>query len=367
MKMNRREFLIASALATAGVGLPSILRSHIPASDRVRVGIVGVKGRGARHIAEYLSLPGVDIVALCDTDRDALRNGEVMVSEALLERPALYSDWRRLIDQQDIDAISITLSQAARTEVAIAACMTGKDVLIERPATFLDDLTRLSHAAEASGRVVGQTYSPRFAGASDCRTEITTQSFDSINVARTSRTIPTTPIIPYGADGRDQDGLRRLLFAPIEEFDYAKAILGVGSPISVSCVSVQGIERGEITRAGSRFEFDSASGSKHIEIESIGVFSDLLDSSDEASTITFDGDRAAFSVRSDCNLIYGRHGWPSIWSNFLECVRSRRPLDLYAPISDLTASLKILQLAELSVISGRPVLRDQNSISKATR
>ena len=75
-EINRRDFLIAGAagLTTLGsaayLGRPGIVMG---ASDRVRVALCGIRGRGGDHLHNYAQLPNVQIAALCDIDENVLR------------------------------------------------------------------------------------------------------------------------------------------------------------------------------------------------------------------------------------------------------------------------------------------------------
>ncbi|MDX2043796.1 MAG: Gfo/Idh/MocA family oxidoreductase [Acidobacteriota bacterium] len=366
MSISRREFLVLSALGGAGLAVPPARRAQTAASDRVRVGIIGDCVRSVRHFAAYSSIPGVEVVAFCDTNELPSPAREPALANTGAGRAVRYSDWRGLLDRNDIDALSITTNQKTQAEIAAAACSIGKDVLLEYPNRSLDELTRLSRLAEANGRIVGQVYNARFSGSLEARSEITPYLLDQLNLARACRSMPLIKPQPGGPPTHSHEGYGQLLAAPVEELDYARGVLGVQAPSFVSCIALQQAGPSEVLRAGLRFVFDTASGPKAVELDLVGVpyktstanrnkepakFHQVGDT----GFIAFAGEASAFNVTSNHGLLFDPCDSPSVWDNFIGCVRSRRPADLFAPVSDFTASLNMLRLAEISMTSGRPI------------
>src|SRR5207253_9275597 len=101
--MNRRYFLGSAVSAGA------LLRSSAAASpnDRVRVACVGVRGRGRDHIRAYSQMANVEIAAVCDIDESVLNGRVAEIEKAKGNRPAAYTDLRKLLDDKSIDAVSI--------------------------------------------------------------------------------------------------------------------------------------------------------------------------------------------------------------------------------------------------------------------
>src|SRR5437667_9277175 len=109
-KASRRDFLKITGASVAGTALSvpaSAYAGIVGANDRVRVAICGVRGRGHDHIRGFAKVPGVEIAALCDADENVL-NQRLSDVEALgVPKPKGYWDIRKLLDDKDIDAISI--------------------------------------------------------------------------------------------------------------------------------------------------------------------------------------------------------------------------------------------------------------------
>jgi predicted dehydrogenase len=130
--IDRRHFIISS------VALPAALSSTAFASpsDVVRVAVVGFKSRGRAHIQAYSRLPNVEIAALCDIDESVLAEGVTMVEAAGHKAPARYTDFRRLLEDKSIDAVSLATPNFHHTLQTIWACQAGKDVYVEKPCSY---------------------------------------------------------------------------------------------------------------------------------------------------------------------------------------------------------------------------------------
>ena len=100
--MNRRTFVASMSSAVAA--------HATSASSRVRVPCVGVRGRGKDHIVGYSKLKGVEIAALCDIDESVLGARTKDIGAAGGRSPKGYTEFRRLLEDPDIDAVSIATS-----------------------------------------------------------------------------------------------------------------------------------------------------------------------------------------------------------------------------------------------------------------
>jgi predicted dehydrogenase len=131
-EIDRRHFLMSS------VALPAALKaSALPSQNNtVRVAVVGFKGRGRAHISAYLKIPNVEIAALCDVDGSVMENGCRMIEKAGKKRPATYTDFRKLLEDKTIDAVSLATPNFHHTLQTIWAVQAGKDVLVEKPCSY---------------------------------------------------------------------------------------------------------------------------------------------------------------------------------------------------------------------------------------
>jgi predicted dehydrogenase len=133
-RINRREFLKASlAGAGASAALPALSWARVlGANDDVRVAVIGVRGKGNHHIQMLRDIEGVRVVALCDADREVL-DKRILEWEKPKEKLAGYTDIRKLLENKDIDAVSIATPNHWHALGTIWACQAGKDVYVEKP------------------------------------------------------------------------------------------------------------------------------------------------------------------------------------------------------------------------------------------
>ena len=145
-RISRRGFLRRSAaVATglsvgAGLGYSPWLRAA-GANDAIRMAIVGVGSRvkaggmGRNEIRHFRAIPGVRVVALCDVDSANL-GPEVEKLRRDHASVAAYADVRKLLDDKSIDAIVVTTPNHWHALVTILACQAGKDVYVQKPASY---------------------------------------------------------------------------------------------------------------------------------------------------------------------------------------------------------------------------------------
>jgi predicted dehydrogenase len=180
-KTDRREFLRRSAAAglglTAGASLagpgesraaqeaPPASRSAggyaegfaAPPLDRVRLAFVGVGLQGGSHVKNFLRVPGVEIVAICDIDEPRAREVSQWVVADGRAAPALYTrgdtDFKRLCERDDIDLVFNSTPWRWHVPGCVAAMESGKHAAVEVPAsTTIDGCWQLVETAEKTGR-----------------------------------------------------------------------------------------------------------------------------------------------------------------------------------------------------------------------
>jgi len=135
--MKRREFIKRSALTGLGLYFLPGMAQKVAASDRVRIAIVGVGGMGTEHLKWFAALPEVEVVALCDVDKDHLDTAMKTLSALQPQSKAEgYSDFRRILDRKDIDAVSCATPDHWHAQIATLAFEAGKDVYGEKPLSY---------------------------------------------------------------------------------------------------------------------------------------------------------------------------------------------------------------------------------------
>lgn len=156
---TRRMFLKSSAATAAGLGLVSKLSASglgIPASDRINVGVIGCNGMGFADLTAFLRNPEVECIALCDIDESVLNRRAADVEKIRGKKPAnLYKDWRKLIDNKDIDVVIIGTPDHWHCLTMISACEAGKDVYCEKPlGRTIEECNLMIKAAKRYKKVV---------------------------------------------------------------------------------------------------------------------------------------------------------------------------------------------------------------------
>lgn len=127
--------MVGATGATLALSPASLIRAQTtePASDRaIRCGIIGTNGRGRAHVKGFVGLPGVEVAAICDVDSRALKKGLNEVKGRGGNAEA-FADFRKLLADPSIDAVSIATPDHWHTPMAILALQAGKAVYLEKP------------------------------------------------------------------------------------------------------------------------------------------------------------------------------------------------------------------------------------------
>lgn len=153
---DRREFLARSA---GLAGALAAFGDSAWAQDRkpVRVGIIGVGGRGTGHVRDLLAVPGVQLRAVCDINPTRVEAVQNMTQKVGQPRPEGYSrgefDYKRLCAQPDLDAIYIATPWDWHVRMCVEAMKNGKHAMTEVPAaTSLEECWELVETSESTGK-----------------------------------------------------------------------------------------------------------------------------------------------------------------------------------------------------------------------
>jgi len=150
--VTRRRFLTKAATGIgAGLAAPYMIpRSVRGANDTVVLGHIGVGNQGSQHLRATAG----QTAAVCDVDGDRLRAAQGKV-EAKGRKCQAYGDFRKLLEQKDVDAVVITTPDHWHALPTIMACQAGKDVYVEKPMTLtLVEGQRMIQAARRHKRIV---------------------------------------------------------------------------------------------------------------------------------------------------------------------------------------------------------------------
>ena len=149
-KTNRRRFIQSAGAAAAVATGPNLLLGQSKgANSRFRVGVMGL-GRGKGHIRGYLDVPNTEIAYVCDVDDNRLASGANTLKGKQEKEPKKVTDFRQILDDPDIDALSIAAPNFWHAPAAILACKAGKHVYVEKPGSYNPDeaMTMVKVAAD---------------------------------------------------------------------------------------------------------------------------------------------------------------------------------------------------------------------------
>ncbi|MCC7373669.1 MAG: Gfo/Idh/MocA family oxidoreductase [Verrucomicrobiales bacterium] len=160
MKTNRRQFLQRTGSAALTAVAASVAFPHLRgrAADAgvgvrqgVRVGVIGTGGRGSDLMRSALA----NVMAVCDVDRSHLAKASAEVEKKNGRKPAEYTDYRKLLENRDIDAVIVGTPDHWHALVTVDACQAGKDVYCEKPLTLtLHEGRVMTQVARSTRRIV---------------------------------------------------------------------------------------------------------------------------------------------------------------------------------------------------------------------
>ena len=415
--VTRRDFLktaatTASASALSGITFLTRPERVFGANDRVRVAVCGVKGRGKDHMDAFSHVPNVELAALCDVDDTVLNKRRSEAGGS----PRTFTDVRRLLEDQSIDAISIATPNHWHALMAIWACQAGKDVYVEKPCSHnMWEGRQLVRAAQKYSRIVQHGTQSRSARALiEAINHLHGGTFGDIYLARglcfkrrdtigraPSESVPTgvdydlwTGPAPFKPFTRNRfhynwhwiwdTGNGDLGNQGIHQVDDARWGLGVAFPNRVSAVGGHFMfddDQETPNTLNCVFEFNQPNGRrKMMEFEvrhwitndEAGIRGGLFNRGNTIGTIFYGsngylaaGNEDAFSYESwvgrDQRPGPRGHSGDDHFANFIKCVRSRKREELNAPIEEGHISCALVHLANASYRLGRALRVDPDT------
>jgi predicted dehydrogenase len=413
---HRRKFLKQTSALFGGATLLSafdnqafaLFNDRIAASDQVNIGAIGIAGMGWANVKSALKVPGVNLVALCDIDKSILdkRMGELSGMNVNAGKVKTYSDYRRLLEQKDIDAVIIGTPDHWHALMMIAACEAGKDVYVEKPVgNSIEECRAMVAAQKKYNRVVQagqwQRSQKHFRDAVDFVHSGQLGNIRTVKVwcyqgwMKPAPKVPdTTP--PPGVDYAMWLGPaeKRPLNASRVHFnfrwfwDYAGglmtdwgvhlldyALLGMKAPIPKTVAALGGIfaypELAQETpdTLTALYEFDN--------------FNLVWDHAMGIDNGSYGRDHGIAYIGNNGTLVLNRGGWEVIeekrgsnkvskplqnavdngldkhWENFIAVVHSRKMSDLNCPIDTGAHVATVAQMGNISYRSGQRVVWDK--------
>lgn len=363
--ISRREFLWRSALFGAGLTLGADISSVkassvLGANDRVRVGIIGLGVRGCQHINHYLSLPNVEIAAICDLQENFLSKTVGNLRTAGTKSVIGAKDYRRLLDMTDLDAVSIAVPRKLRAAMATDTIQAGKNVLLEKPfSSTASEGKRLAAVADKHRRIVQQRDENFFVPESGLFDGGGFHLIDGIKQIRSSKTIFSHSQLSLKSEANTTYALPELA---LDELDVARCMLGVSAPTNVSTIGFSQNNIAPLPSILTQLEFNDEKGDlRHIQLEIKTSPARTIYESEKISSVgTLPHVAAHFESRSDligkrgklsiyCDFLQGQSTSQQNFANFIDCIRENNRDGLINPLSEARKSNLLLHLTELSL------------------
>jgi predicted dehydrogenase len=411
--MERRHFLMSTAAAIAA---RPVLASP---NDTVRVACVGVRGQGRSHINNYLKMQNVEIAAICDVDESILNDRIGIVEKASGKKPAAYTDLRKLLEDKNIDAISIATPNHNHTMQAIWGLQAGKDVYVEKPCSHnIYECKQIVAAAKKYNRIVQHGVNARSSpGIQEAVQKMRDGLIGDVYMARglcfkwrdtigRARPEPVPPGVHYdlwlGPAPKHEFTKNRFHYnwhwfwdygngdignQGIHEMDIARWGLGVKYPTRVSAIGGHFMfddDQETPNTMTATFEFNENGKHKMLVFEVRHWMSNH-----EAGIGETPGRNGKVDSNTVGNLYYGSKGYLAIdgynkyytflgrdqqpgpsaneggnnWQNFIDVVRSRDTSKQNNHIEEGAASVVLMHLANISYRVGRTLQFDSNTMS----
>jgi predicted dehydrogenase len=138
--VSRRDFVKKATTAVVGTGLATALpweaiakaKRAIGANGKINVGAIGINGMGWADLTSLIKIPDVNVIALCDVDENVLNFRKYELAKGGIKTQT-YTDYRKLLDNKDIDVVVIGTPDHWHCLQMTDACAAGKDVYVEKP------------------------------------------------------------------------------------------------------------------------------------------------------------------------------------------------------------------------------------------
>lgn len=159
MNSSRRDFIKTASVLTAGTVLSAealaYSRAKVPASDKVRVALIGGNSQGWADLSSFLKNPDVECVAMCDVDQNVLSNRTSEVIKMGRPKPRLYGDYRKMLESKDIDAVVIGTPDHWHCLMLVDTLESGRHAYTEKPlGNSIAEINIMHKAVKKNNKVV---------------------------------------------------------------------------------------------------------------------------------------------------------------------------------------------------------------------
>ncbi|MBD3378732.1 gfo/Idh/MocA family oxidoreductase [candidate division KSB1 bacterium] len=155
-EMSRRRFVKNSGILTGTALAYSTLPSTVlGANDKINVGVIGVRNMGNSNAKDFVETGRAHVTAFADVDRQILDKRINEFKELTGKAPKAYDDYRKMLEQKDLDAIVVATPDHWHIIQAIEAMQAGKDIYVEKPCCHnVNECRQIAIAADKYGRIV---------------------------------------------------------------------------------------------------------------------------------------------------------------------------------------------------------------------
>jgi len=189
-RSTRRTFLKQAAAASATFAAPALIYGS--PNEKVNIAGVGVQGKGRSDLSG--TAPNNNVVALCDVDAGHLEKAAKTYTGA-----KKYNDWRKMLEQSDIDAITVSTPDHMHAPIAMTAMRMGKHVYVQKPlAHTVYEARQMRLAAQKHG-VISQMGNQGHSG-SGYKTLVNWIQAGVIGKVKEAHAWSNRPIWPQGID-----------------------------------------------------------------------------------------------------------------------------------------------------------------------
>ncbi len=153
--MIRRDFIKHSGIAAAGTSLIGNSKSWAGANEKVGIAQIGMGGRGGELMLHWAKLDGAEVRTICDPDERRMERWGEEHQKAAGKKPKYEPDLRKIMEDDNIDAVVLTCCNHWHTPAAIWACQAGKHAYVEKPVSHnIVEGQKLTEAARKYNRIV---------------------------------------------------------------------------------------------------------------------------------------------------------------------------------------------------------------------
>jgi len=414
---DRRTFIQQSSALAAGSLLvsaysnrSSALLPRISSSDQINIGAIGLNGMGWADLSAALKVPGVNVVALCDVDKGVLdkRMNDLAGLKVDTSKVRTYGDYRKLLEQKDVDAVIIGTPDHWYALIMIEACQAGKDVYVEKPAgNSIGECRAMIAAQKKYNRIVQvgqwQRSQQHFKDAVDFVYSGQLGNIRTVKVWCYQGWMKPLPVVPDTAPPPGVDYAAWLGPAPMRPFnasrfhfnfrwfwDYAGGLMtdwGVHL-LDYGLLGMKAKEPKTIAALGGQFAYPDLyeetpdTLTTLYEFDGFNMVWDHAMGSDNGS---YGRDHGIAYIGNNATLVLSRNGWEVIeekqsknkvarpfakssdngldnhWVNFIGAVRSRRMEDLHCSIEEAAHVATVAQMGNISLRSAQRLSWDSGT------